>query len=113
MPIKDPFSYSARWDSIGLDCSNCVYFSGPDTWPDTKKVSLCSFHHLSLSFQLQSDGYKQGEWFCKEFKDNSAYKSALNELESVRESLEAQVVYGGHGDDGFLQEMPFESIKKG
>ena len=109
MPIKDPFSYSARWDTIGLDCSNCVYFIGPESWPDENRISRCSLHKLSLAFELRADGYKQGEWFCKNFEDNGAVKKAIIELDNIRDSLESQVLYGGYGREGICRKYHLKS----
>ena len=82
--IKDPFSYSARWDSVGLDCSNCKYFKGPENWPDINKTIYCSKHSISLEIELGSSLYKEWEWFCKDFTNNPedpAFPEAISELE--------------------------------
>ena len=102
MSIKDPFSYSSRWDSIGIDCSHCIHFSGPPEWPDTKKLSRCKLHGYSLAFELASNGYKEGEWFCKHF-DGESVPKAIHEFDSILGQMEDGVVYGGYGKDGLLK----------
>jgi hypothetical protein len=111
MPIKDPFSYSARWDSVGLDCSHCIHFVGPVTWPDLESKSHCGLHKVSLAVELGKNGFKDGEWFCKDFTDNGkANKEALEQLEKTRDSLLPKVLSGAYGGDGFLKEVPFEKL---
>jgi hypothetical protein len=111
MPVKDPFSYSARWDSVGLDCSNCIHFVGPVTWPDRERTSLCGLHNVSLAIELAKTGFKEGEWFCKDFADNGkANKKAIEELEKTRDLLLPKVLYGAYGKEGFLKEVPFEKL---
>lgn len=111
MPIKDPFSYSARWDSVGLDCSYCIHFVGPLTWPDRERTSHCGLHNVSLSIELAETGYKEGEWFCKDFANKGKEnKKAIEELEKTRDSLLPKVLYGAYGKDGYLKEVPFEKL---
>lgn len=111
MPIKDPFSYSARWDSVGLDCSYCIHFVGPLTWPDRERTSHCGLHNVSLAIELAKNGYKEGEWFCKDFADNGrANKKAVEELEKTRDSLLPKILYGAYGKDGYLKEVSFEKL---
>lgn len=106
--MKDPFSYVARWSSIGLDCSNCEHFRGPDIWPDTQRVSKCTLHDLSLAVQLNDNGHKQGEWFCASFSNlGTANQSAVREFESVRPELRTTVLYGGYGKNNKLVEIEF------
>lgn len=111
MPVKDPFSYSDRWDSVGLDCSNCTYFGGPDTWPDTKRTLHCRLHDVSLAVEIGPTGYKEGEWFCKDFSSNGTPNAnALAELNNAKRNLEGGKLYGAYGNDGFLKEIPFSSL---
>ena len=70
MTLKDTFPYTARWDSVGLDCSYCVHFIGPTSWPDKNHVSHCALHDLPLTIELGEDGFKQWEWFCRDFTYN-------------------------------------------
>lgn len=103
--IKDPFSYSARWDSVGLDCSFCKHFIGPETWPDEKRVSRCGYHNVSLAFQLREGNFKGGEWFCKHFLDNGrAFPRAVREFKTIEADLEEDIVYGAYGEKGQLKE---------
>jgi hypothetical protein len=112
MMVKDPFSYSARWDTVGVDCAYCVYFAGPPTWPDIQRSSHCGLHKVSLAIELGCNGYKEGEWFCRDFNDNGrAYDKAIEELEAVKESLQTNVLYGAYGPGGCLKEIEFENLK--
>ena len=113
MTVKDPFSYSAGWDSIGLDCSNCIHFHSPKEWPDKDKVSSCDLHQISLSIELGENCYKNWEWFCKDFQNKNAFPKALEEFQQIKEKLEAQVLYRGYGEDGLLLKFKFESLPNG
>lgn len=116
MSIKDTFTYSARWDSVGLDCSYCVHFKGPDQWPDKQKISKCRLYGISLAIELRNNGYKEWEWFCKRFEhsaqlDKGANPPALKELDNIRPQLREHILYRLYGADGFLQEHPFASLQ--
>lgn len=114
MPIKDPFSYSARWDSVGLDCSYCIHFIGPIAWPDIDRTSHCCLHKVSLAIELRENGFKEGEWFCKDFSDNGrANDKAVKQFEKTRDSLLPKVLYGAYGGNGFLKEVTFEKLMTG
>jgi len=94
MPIADPFSYSGRFDSMEFDCSMCKYFSPPPKWPDVNKVSRCKFHNISLAFELQANGYKLGEWFCKHFEPGDAPHKwkALTEFTTIKDKMEEGII---------------------
>ncbi|MDP8217429.1 MAG: hypothetical protein P9M03_01755 [Candidatus Theseobacter exili] len=77
MTVKDTFPYNARWDSVGLDCSTCKHFNGPEKWPDTNNASCCKKHHRLLTIELKEDGYKEWEWFCKDYDDKNGYLVTL------------------------------------
>ncbi|MDE2130814.1 MAG: hypothetical protein KGJ74_14280 [Betaproteobacteria bacterium] len=116
MPIKDTFAYSARWDSVGLDCSYCMHFEGPSQWPDKQQVSKCRLHDVSLAIELREGGYKNWEWFCKQYKNNDkadkgAHPTALKELEKIRPLLQENILCRLYGDDGFLKEYPFDNLQ--
>lgn len=110
--MTDPFSYSARWDSIGLDCSNCKNFIGPEKWPDLNKESRCLFHKVSLEIELGNNNYKEWEWFCKNFENENAFPRAVEELESVRTELNDYILYRGYGQNGKLLEYHIDELKK-
>ena len=97
MSVIDPFSYEARWDSIGLDCSTCKYFKGPEKWPDTQKELRCLKHGISLDFELGDKCYKINEWFCKYYSvnNNGCFPAALVQLETIRQTLEENIIYSG------------------
>jgi hypothetical protein len=81
------------------------------TWPDRERISHCGLHNVSLAIELAKNGFKEGEWFCKDFADNGkANKKAAEELEKTRNSLLPKVLYGAYGEDGFLKEVPFEKL---
>jgi len=112
--MKDPFSYSARWNSIGLDCSYCVHFRGPASWPDIQGVSRCAKHDLPLAACHASDGYRESEWFCRDFESGGrVLASSLREFESVRQELLPDVLYRGYGRDKTLVEVKFDAIRSG
>ena len=111
MTIKDPFSYSARWDSIGLDCSFCNHFQGPDTWPDLKRVTRCNLHQIPLSIELDESGYKKWEWFCKDFDDKDAFPKAVEEFLTIKDELKQYIIYRGYDrKTGRLLEFKFEDL---
>jgi len=111
MPVKDTFKYSARWDSVGLDCSNCVHFHGPKKWPDIKAESRCMKHNISLRIELNENGFKNGEWFCKSFEDNgSAFTPSFEHFTEIRPQLEENMLYGFYGPDGYLLEYEFATV---
>ena len=113
MTIRDPFSYSDRWDSVGLDCCQCVHFAGPEKWPDIQRISHCSMHKISLSVELARSGYKSGEWFCKDFKDDGKGRTslkALQEFNAVKDQLEPLKLYGAYGENGNLKEYNFNDL---
>jgi hypothetical protein len=109
MPVKDPFSYSARWDSVGLSCSNCNYFSGPDKWPDVDKLSKCQLHKISLAVELRPEGYMNFEWFCKQFDNKNAFPKAVDELASIVNILQDEILYRAYGN-GYLIEYKFSEL---
>lgn len=114
MTIRDPFSYSARWDSVGLDCSYCIHFAGPATWPDAQRISHCALHKISLSIEIANDGRKVGEWFCKDFKDDGGGRTspkAQKEFDNIKDKLEPQKLYGAYGKNGNLKEHSFNELK--
>ncbi len=111
MPIKDTFSYSSRWDSVGLDCHNCQHFHGPEKWPDKDKVSFCKLHKVSLKIELAQDGYKEYEWFCKDFQNmGTADENALKHFEKIQGSLKSKILYRLYGKDGNLVEYDMEKL---
>ena len=92
--LKDSFDRNGRWDSVGLDCSNCLFLKAPAKWPDVKKEVFCNFHKLPLTVELGNDNYKQGEWFCKSFKDNGkSLKSAVKHFDEMKNLLSDGVLY--------------------
>ena len=105
MPIKDAFSYSARWGSVGLNCHHCQHFSGPEKWPDDKKVLKCMLHNISLKIELSESGYVEYEWFCKDFQDiGTANEGAVKHFEKIKHSLKSEILYRLYGEDGNLVE---------
>ena len=109
--IKDPFSYSARWDSVGLDCSTCIHFSEPPKWPDKSKSISCKLHKISLEIELGKNGYKEKEWFCKDFQDNGkSYEKAIKEFEAVKENLNTGILYNCYNGDDCLGETIVQEL---
>jgi hypothetical protein len=110
MGIRDPFSYSGRWDSVGLDCSNCDNFDPPSQWPDLNKEICCVLHGVSLEIELGKDGYKRWEWFCKDFKNKNALPKAVDEFNSIRDLLATRILYRAYGRDGELLEIDMNRL---
>ena len=109
--MEDTFSYSARWDSIGLDCSYCKNRKDID-WPDVDKEFSCNLHQLNLSATHNESGYREGEWFCKSFEnDGKANSNALEVFGEIKSRLSSNVLYGGYGDNGQLKELCFDQLK--
>jgi len=105
----DPFSHNGRWDSVGLDCEFCCHIISLDKWPNKEKKYQCGLYNILLSIQIQDNGYKQGEWFCSEFKDNGRTNpQSLKEFE--QEKFESKKLYcvGWPGDP--LMTINFEEI---
>lgn len=112
MRIRDPFSYSARWDSVGLDCAYCVHFAGPSSWPDTDRTSRCRLHAIPLDIGLGRCGYKEDEWFCRDFSDDGrAHGTAVEEFEALKAGLQSETLYGAYGLRGYLKEIEFKRLR--
>ncbi len=109
MPIKDPFSYSARWDSVGLNCSNCNHFQGPEKWPDLNKIYSCRLHKISLAIELRIGGYMSSEWFCKQFDSKNAFPKAVTEFNSIKDFLQNEILYNTNRN-GNLIEYKFNEL---
>jgi len=110
--MKDPFSHSARWDSVGLDCSNCKYFHGPEDWPDKDRESKCDLHNISLQIQLGKNGYKEGEWFCKNYYNQDAHPKSFKEFKSVYGDFKSHVLYQTDLENEELVEVDFEELNE-
>lgn len=111
MTIKDTFAYNARWDSVGLDCSTCSHFSGPTSWPDTERTIKCIKHNKSLTLELAESGYKEWEWFCKEYKDKSGFPPSVEHFKNIKESLTPKILYRLYGTNGYLLEYSISDLK--
>lgn len=112
LSVEDPFSYSARWDSAGVDCSGCKYFEPPPNWPDRGRVIGCRHHQVSLAFQLDAQGFKRGEWFCRYFLDaGSSWDVGVEELRRVQGSLDPARIYGASYGKGVLEERTIADLK--
>ena len=108
--MKDPFSYSARCDSVGLDCSFCVHQKEVE-WPNKNKDYSCLLHGISLVATIAKNGFKEGEWFCSSFESNGkANDKAVVEFKSLNEILELDILYGAYGKDGNLKEISFNEL---
>ena len=112
--MKDTFPYEARWDSVGLDCSNCTHFRAPSRWPDERRQLCCSLHGLSLAVELGPNGYKLGEWFCRNFSDDgTAFPKAAAHMNRERAAFAPGVLYGFYRKNGELREVPFTELSPG
>lgn len=111
--IIDPFSYSARWDSAGINCGCCKFFENiTNSWPATNIV--CKLHNKSLKIELNDDGYMEGEWFCKGFVDREewpqASKTALEEYIRIQNSLEENILYRAYHEE-YLDVVAFDKLE--
>lgn len=108
--MKDPFSYSARWDSVGLDCAFCIHQKEVE-WPNKNRDYACKLHGISLAKTIAKNGFKEGEWFCFAFENNGeAYEKAINEFNTIKEKLSPDILYGAYGKDENLKETPFNEL---
>ena len=108
--MKDTFSYSARWDSVGLDCAFCKHQNNVE-WPNKNRDYACELHKISLAATIANNGFKEGEWFCSKFESNGkANNKALKEFASFSNALEPNILYGAYGKDGNLKEIPFSEL---
>jgi hypothetical protein len=112
MPVKDTFSYNARWDSVGLDCSTCLYFIGPDHWPDKERTIKCGKHQVSLAIELGKNLFKEFEWFCKEYDDNGGFEPAVKHFKEIKDKLEYGIIYRLYGKDVFLIETKISELEE-
>jgi hypothetical protein len=114
MAIRDTFLHTARWDSVGLDCAYCLHFVAPTSWPDLAHISHCGLHNVSLQVELGADGYKDGEWFCCDFRagpDRRPSKYALEHLQRIMVTLQRDVLYGFYGSETTLKEHAFRELR--
>lgn len=80
-------------------------------WTGITKRYRCRFHNLSLAVELNEKGFKEGEWFCKQFENNGRVnKSAFDKFNKMKEIFEEGILYGFYGEDGNLKETPFENM---
>jgi hypothetical protein len=110
MPIEDKFPHEGRFDAVGLDCSNCKHQMGSG-FPNINRDYCCALHQISLTIELQENGYKLWEWFCKDFENNgSAEPAAVAHFNQIKESLASQTLYRLYNDDGYLKEFAFSEL---
>ena len=113
MPTEDAFPREGRFDSVGLDCSNCRHQQLGSGFPNLKRDYCCGLHDLSLSIELQDNSYKLWEWFCTDFENNgSAEPAAVEHFTRMKKKLAPQVLYRLYGEDGFLKEFSFADLGK-
>ena len=98
MQVEDPFLYSDRWDSVGLNCRCCMHAKNVD-WPDRHQDYGCELYAISLAGILNKGGHVDGEWFCASFKNyGKANQKAVKELSSILANLRNDVLYGAFGN---------------
>ena len=112
--MEEPFSYSDRWDSVGLSCGCCIHSKNVD-WPNRNKDYGCELHSISLAKILNRGGHVEGEWFCNSFQSNGkANPKAVKELSTIVKQLNDDVLYGAYGDpyanNKELKEIPFVKL---
>lgn len=105
----DDFPRIGRWDSIGIDCSLCRN-ERTSGWPNADRPYCCGRYGISLWVEIGPNGYKDGEWFCRDFDGNGREsESAVHHLRNVRHSLEPHVLYG-FVEGAVLREIPFPQL---
>jgi len=116
---------------VGFDCGYCVYFEGPQSWPDSGRVCRCSLHDVSLAVELRGSGYKEGGWFCRGFRDNGDCThpgliarllgsrpsplfspAASAHFEEIKDQLQPDTLYGFYGGGGNLKEFAFSELRE-
>jgi hypothetical protein len=70
MPVEDTFPYTARFDPVGLDCSHCRHQQIGSGFPNHKRDYCCGLHDMSLTIELQENGFKLWEWFFRDFESD-------------------------------------------
>jgi hypothetical protein len=109
MATADDFPRESRWDGVGLDCSFCRN-ERSSGWPNVDRPYCCGLHGISLRIEIRPDGYKGGEWLCRDFDGNGReMKSAARHLHAIRHSLRPAVLYG-LGAERTLREIPFPQL---
>ena len=116
MSVRDPFSYAARWDSVGLTCSSCSHFEPPPSWPDNEFIARCQKHgiRLVILYDPCGSGYLGGEYFCSEYEDGGGtFAKALEDLEEIRSDLADRTLYAAYNEKDqrrTLKEIPFSQL---
>ena len=110
--VKDSFSYSARWDSIGLSCCFCKYYDFTiDTLTNNLKSIRCNLHNISLDIELTEDGFLEGEWLCKNYEDiGKSFPDGVKEFSSIKDELEEKVLYKACAKE-YLEAVSFNELK--
>src|SRR5260370_32218153 len=94
MPTEDAFPREGRFDSVGLDCSNCRHQQLGSGFPNLKRDYCCGLHDLSLSIELPDNNYKLWEWFCTDFGNNgSAEPAAVEHFTRMKKKIAPQTLY--------------------
>jgi hypothetical protein len=108
--IKDIFSYSIGWGSSGVMCSFCKYSLG-EVNQETKKIKSmkCTLHNIILNIQINSDGYIEGEYFCKNFYNTNPFPKAVEEFKNIKNELEENILYEACEEE-YLIGISFENL---
>jgi hypothetical protein len=66
---------------------------------------------VSLAFQLNAEGSKEGEWFCREFVDaGRSSHVGVEEFGRVRGALDRTKIYGASYGTGVLKERAIAGL---
>lgn len=113
MPVKDTFKHKTLWGGVGFSCGFCQHRANDKEWPNVRRDYKCALHNISLAVELNSSGYIEGEWFCRDFEDNgNSYPPALRHLAEIHGTLPENTLFGFDGTDGYLREIPFSELEK-
>ncbi len=113
MPVKDTFKHETLWGGVGFSCAFCRHQANDKEWPNVKRDYKCGLHNISLAVELNSSGYMEGEWFCRDFEDNgNSYPPSLRHLAEIHDTLPGDTLFGVNEAGGFLKEIPFSELEK-
>ena len=69
-------------------------------------------HLRSLAIELGSNGYKDGEWFCKQYDDNGKTPiKSMADFNAIKPDLQDGILYcASHGRSDYLKEVSLTKL---